>query len=87
MGIAEFAPLSAKPRQMATGPEVCYVLKGEVSVAIEGKTTALFRAGQSFKLPAYVTHRTTAGPDGATVLATWVHSPGKPFNEPSKTKT
>lgn len=80
MGIAEFAPFSAKPRQMATGPEVCYVLKGEVSVAIKGESPALYQAGQSFRLPAFEVHRTTAGPDGAMVLATWVHTPGKAFN-------
>jgi beta-lactamase class C len=77
MGIARFPPLSAKPRQMATGPELCYVLKGEVTVKIQGRPPARYHAGQSFALPAYVVHVTVAGPTGAAVLATWVHTPAR----------
>ena len=83
MGIAEFPPFSAKPLQMATGPELCYVLEGEVSVATERRPRTTYRAGQTFKLPAYVIHQTTAGPKGATVLASWVDAPGEVFNIPS----
>lgn len=85
MGIAEFPPNSAKPRQKATGPEVCYVLDGEVTVQIDGQSTRVIRAGESFQLPANVVHVTTAGPAGARVLAVWVHTPGKQFNIPAPT--
>ena len=37
MGIAEFPPNAAKPRHKATGPEVAYVLEGEVTVQVEGE--------------------------------------------------
>ncbi|CAG4915010.1 cupin domain-containing protein [Paraburkholderia saeva] len=83
MGIAEFPPNATKPRHKATGPEVCYVLEGEVSVQIAGQQTTVFRAGETFTLPANVVHVTTAGPAGAKILAAWVHIPGKPFNVPS----
>ena len=82
MGIAEFPPNSAKPRQQAAGPEVCYVREGEVMVQIAGQPTRTFHAGETFQLPANVVHVTTAGPVGAVVVATWAHMPGKQFNIP-----
>jgi quercetin dioxygenase-like cupin family protein len=83
MGVAEFPPNAVKPRHKATGPEVCYVLEGEVTVQIEGERPKLFRAGETFQLPANVVHVTTAGPTGAKVVAAWVHTPGKIFNFPT----
>ena len=82
MGIAEFPPNSAKPRQVATGPEVCYVREGEVVVQISGQPARTFHAGETFQLPANVGHVTTVGPAGAVVVATWAHIPGKQFNIP-----
>lgn len=82
LGIADFPPNAAKPRQKASGPEVCYVLEGEVTVRAEGQPAKFFRAGETFQIPANVVHLTTAGPAGAKVLATWVHVPGKRFNTP-----
>jgi quercetin dioxygenase-like cupin family protein len=86
MGIAEFPPNAMKPRHKATGPELCYVLDGEVAVQIAGQQTRVFRAGDTFRLPANVVHVTTAGPSGAKIVAAWVHTPGKPFNVPAGSK-
>ena len=83
MGIADFPPNSAKPRQKALGPETCYVLKGEVTVEIEGQQIKFFHEGESFQFPAMTVHQTTAGPEGARILATWVHTPGDQFNIPA----
>jgi quercetin dioxygenase-like cupin family protein len=80
LGIAEFPPNTAKPRHQATGPEVCYVLEGEVTVEAENGASKVYRAGESFQIPAHVVHRTSAGPTGAKVLASWVHTPGRTFN-------
>lgn len=83
MGIAEFPPNASKARHKATVPELCYVLEGEVTVQIDGKAAHVYRAGESFALPADLVHVTKAGPSGAKVLASWVHTPGKPFNVPA----
>jgi len=80
MGIAEFPPNSAKPRQKATGPEVVYVLAGELTVQVEGQPAKVVHAGESWRMPANVVHMTTAGPAGAKVVATWVWVPGRQFN-------
>jgi quercetin dioxygenase-like cupin family protein len=80
MGIAEFPPNASKPRHKATGPEVAYVLEGEVTVQVDGQPTRVVHAGESYRMPANVVHVTTAGPAGAKVIATWAWVPGKPFN-------
>jgi quercetin dioxygenase-like cupin family protein len=80
MGVSEFPPGAEKPRHMATGPEVCYVTTGEIILQVEGRTVKVIRAGGSFQIPANAIHVTKAGPEGATVIATWVSTPGKPFN-------
>lgn len=80
MGIAEFPPNASKPHQKANGPEVVYVLEGEVTVRVDGQPAHVVRAGESYRMPADVVHVTTAGPAGAKVIATWAWVPGKPFN-------
>lgn len=82
-GIAGFPPNTAKPRQKAIGPETCDMLEGEVAVEVEGQQTRVFDVGESFQFPAMAAYKTTAGPEGARVLATWVHTPGDQFNVPA----
>lgn len=80
MGIAEFPPNAEKPRHMATGPELAYVLEGELIVQVDGEPAKVLHAGGSYQLAANVVHVTKAGPAGAKVIASWVHVPGKAFN-------
>jgi quercetin dioxygenase-like cupin family protein len=80
MGVSEFPPDAEKPRHMATGPEVCYVMRGKIILQVEGRPMKVIRAGGSFQIAANAIHVTKAGPAGATVIATWVSTPGKPFN-------
>jgi len=82
LGIAEFSPNAEKSRHKATGPEVCYVLEGELIVEVDGKPAQHIRAGGSYQMPEDVVHVTRAGPAGAKVVATWAHVPGKTFNMP-----
>jgi quercetin dioxygenase-like cupin family protein len=83
LGRAVFPPNAAKPRHKASGPETCYVLRGEIRLEIAGVPPRLFRAGETFTIPANAVHSTRAGPAGATVIAAWVWSPGEPFNTPA----
>jgi quercetin dioxygenase-like cupin family protein len=80
MGVSEFPPDAEKPRHMATGPEVCYAARGEIILRVQGQLMKMIRAGGSFQIAANAIHVTKAGPAGATVIATWVSTPGKPFN-------
>jgi quercetin dioxygenase-like cupin family protein len=80
MGVSEFPPDAEKPRHMATGPEVCYVIRGEIILQVEGRPVQVIRTGGSLQIAPNAVHVTKAGPAGATVIATWVSTPGKPFN-------
>jgi quercetin dioxygenase-like cupin family protein len=83
LGISEFPPNAEKPRHMATGPEVCYVLEGDIVLKVNGKPTQHIHAGGTFQIAANAVHVTKAGPMGAKVIATWVYVPGKQFNIPA----
>ncbi|MEA3116665.1 MAG: hypothetical protein QOG58_6464 [Caballeronia sp.] len=78
--MSEFPPGTEKPRHMAIGPEVCYVMRGEIILQVEAQPVKVIRGGGSFQIPANAIHVTKAGPEDATVIATWVSTPGKPFN-------
>ena len=80
MGVSEFPPNAEKPRHMATGPELCYVTRGEIILQVEGLPVKVIRTGGSFQIAANAIHVTKAGTEGATVIAAWVSTPGKPFN-------
>lgn len=80
---AVLAPNEVKARHMHTGPEVAYVLDGEIIITTDGQPEEQIRAGESFQHEAYAPHITTAGPQGATVLATWVVEKGKSFAVPA----
>jgi quercetin dioxygenase-like cupin family protein len=80
MGIAEFPPNAEKPRHKAIGPEVVYVLEGEITVLVDGVPAKVVHAGESYQLAAKDVHVTKAGPAGAKTIASWVTVPGKQFN-------
>ncbi|AMO98053.1 cupin domain protein [Collimonas arenae] len=80
MGIAEFAPNAEKPRHKAIGPEIVYVLEGEITVLVDGAPAKVVHAGGSYQLAAKDVHVTKAGPAGAKTIASWVTVPGKQFN-------
>jgi quercetin dioxygenase-like cupin family protein len=66
----------------ATAPVADYVLSGELTVQVDGQPPKTFDAGESRRMPVDVPHMTTAGAAGAKVVATWVPTPGMPFNIP-----
>ncbi|ROM94539.1 cupin domain-containing protein [Pseudomonas brassicacearum] len=80
MGISEFPPNAEKPRHRAIGPEIVYVIQGEIIVLIDGQLAKTVRAGESYQLAAKDVHTTKAGPSGAKTIASWVTIPGKQFN-------
>lgn len=80
---AVLAPNEVKPRHMHSGPEVAYVLDGEIIITTDGQPEQRIRAGESFQHQAFEPHITEAGPQGATVLASWVVERGKSFSVPA----
>jgi quercetin dioxygenase-like cupin family protein len=48
------------------------VIKGSVTVEIRGGTDVALKAGDGFFNPRGSVHSVVAGPEGATVVATWI---------------
>ncbi|MEN9916542.1 MAG: hypothetical protein RLY40_474 [Pseudomonadota bacterium] len=79
MGITEFAPNATKAAQKQTGPELLYVLEGEIVFMVERQAPRKLKAGDSYQNLPNLVHWTKAGPKGAKILAVWALEPGKPF--------
>jgi beta-lactamase class A len=72
MSMVTFLPGSMKHRHEHTGPEVGFVLEGELILKLEGQPAQTIHAGESFQIPMHTFHTTEAGPKGAKVIATWI---------------
>ncbi len=72
MVMATLPPNTSKGSHAHNGPEVGYVLEGELTLLIPGQPAKTVKAGESFQYQAGVVHDTKAGPKGAKVLASWV---------------
>jgi len=85
MGIAEIAPGASAGRHTHPGAEVAYVLEGEITLLVDGMPGKVFKAGDSFIVPAGVVHDAhNASGRPVRVLATWVIEKGKPLASPAK---
>lgn len=76
MGLGEMAPNATKNRRTQSGPEIVYVLQGELILLIDGQPQKIIKKGKSFQIQANVLHETKAGPNGAKFLATWIVEKG-----------
>jgi quercetin dioxygenase-like cupin family protein len=66
--LAEFQPGQASPWHIHPGAqEILYVLEGNATVAVEGRSAAIVKAGEVLLIPAEVPHLVRN--DGANVIA------------------
>jgi beta-lactamase class A len=77
MGVGNLPPNTLKPWHIHAGPEMAYIISGELTVSIQGQAAKTYIAGQSFEILPGVIHETQAGPNGAQYLAVWVGEKGK----------
>lgn len=77
MGLGEMAPNTMKSRRIQSGPEMVYVLQGELILMLEGQPAKIIKKGESFQIQASVPHETKSGQNGAKFLATWIVEQGK----------
>ena len=82
-GIAEIAPNTDVARHTHPGPEVDYVLEGEITLMVAGQPERTFKAGDSFNVLAETPHAARSGANGAKVLATYIVEKGKPLASPA----
>lgn len=82
IGIAEIAPNVAIGRHTHPGPESGYVMTGSFELLIDGQAPRLLRVGDSYQVPSGAVHDARSGPEGATVLATYIVQKGQPLALP-----
>jgi quercetin dioxygenase-like cupin family protein len=77
MGLGEMAPITMKSRRVQSGPEMVYVLQGELILMLDGQPAKAIKKGESFQIEASAPHATKASQNGAKFLGTWVVKQGK----------
>jgi quercetin dioxygenase-like cupin family protein len=82
--IAEVAPGNCAGRHTHPGVESTYVMEGAILLKVQGQPDKVYKAGESFQVPANTPH------DGCTVpgevfkvLGTYIVEKGKPLASPA----
>lgn len=83
IGIAEVVPDVSIGRHSHPGPELGFMLDGEMVLMVAGQPDKTVKSGESYQVPAGAIHDAKAGPKGAKVIATYVIEKGKPLATPA----
>lgn len=75
----QFAPNLDIPRHTHPGPEASLILEGEITLLFQGQESRLLKAGDSVYFPPAIIHSGKAGPNGATLLNSYILEKGKPL--------
>ncbi len=85
MARAEISAGGSTGRHTHPGVEVGYVIEGTSQVEVEGQPTKMYKAGDTYFIPAGTIHNATAMEGKqATVLATYIVKKGEPLATPAK---
>jgi len=66
-------------RHTHPGPEISYILEGEVAYTVDGQQPVHLSAGQSISFPMGTVHAAKVGPKGAVMVNTYVVEKGRPL--------
>jgi quercetin dioxygenase-like cupin family protein len=81
-GVVTFPSGSSIGFHTHPGDETAYVARGSVVLKAQGQADHTVVAGASFFNTRGVVHSVVAGPDGATVVSTWIVDKGAPLATP-----
>jgi quercetin dioxygenase-like cupin family protein len=70
-------------RHTHPGPEVDYVVEGDLVLNIDGQPPKPYKAGDSFSIPQGVVHGGRSGPNGTKLVGTYIVEKGKPLASPA----
>ena len=70
-------------RHTHPGPEVDYVVEGDLVLNIDGQPPKPYKAGESFYIPAGTVHGGRSGPNGTKLLGSYIVEKGKPLASPA----
>jgi quercetin dioxygenase-like cupin family protein len=86
LGQVDMAPGAAVGRHIHPGPEMGYVVTGQLTLKVAGRPDRHLVPGQSYTIPAGVAHDAVSdrdNPKGVEVTAVWVLDKGKAFSSPA----
>lgn len=66
------------PKHWHPGEEFAYVLRGSVTLSLDGQDDKVFSQGEAGVIPLKRIHSARAGSEGVTVLVFRIHEQGKP---------
>jgi len=80
----DIAPGATAPWHRHPGEEIIYVIEGTLEYQLEGKSPAIFKAGEVLFIPAGVAHKAhNPGAANGAELATYIVEKGKPLVMPA----
>jgi quercetin dioxygenase-like cupin family protein len=84
-GLVEMAPGPKSARHSHPGPVMAYIAEGEFYYLIDGQKERIYKAGESFEVPAGAIHLEGAnGGAPVKVMAVYVMEKGKPMVQPAQ---
>jgi quercetin dioxygenase-like cupin family protein len=84
IGTATLPPGSSIGYHTHPGDEAGYVLKGNLTLKVQGQPDRPLKAGDSFFNPRGAIHSVVAaGPDGGTTVSSWIVDKGQPLATPA----
>jgi quercetin dioxygenase-like cupin family protein len=83
VALIDIPPNMDVARHTHPGPEVDYLLDGEVSLVVGDQPAKNYKAGDSFTIPQGTPHSAKSGPKGAKLLGTYIVEKGKPLASPA----
>ncbi len=84
MLVVEFAPGAVGGKHIHPGDELVYMLEGSITLEVEGKPPATFKAGDTFHIPSKVVHggKNASTTAGAKALVVGLFEKGQPATTP-----
>jgi quercetin dioxygenase-like cupin family protein len=83
VALIEIPPNMDVARHTHPGPEVDYVLEGEVTLVVGDQPAKTYKAGDSFTIPQGTPHGGKSGPNGTKLVGTYIVEKGKPLATPA----
>ena len=83
VAIIEVPPNTDVARHTHPGPEVDYVLEGDLVLNVDGIGPKSYKTGDSLYMPEGVPHAAKSGPNGTKLLGTYIVEKGKPLATPA----
>jgi quercetin dioxygenase-like cupin family protein len=81
--LVELPPNTDAAKHTHPGPEIGYIVEGEITLNAEGQPPKLLKVGDSYYVPAGTPHSGRSGASGVKFVGIYVVEKGKPLASPA----